>query len=73
MKRKGIKFTPIYSRQSYKVNGRVKFWGGLTAEVDGEGPALINSLTKIAKKQKIEVLLLVHIILFTYFIILLIK
>jgi len=37
------------------VNGKIKFWGGLTAEVDGEGPALINSLTKIAKKQKIEI------------------
>ena len=55
MKKKGLKFTPIYSRQSYKVNGKIKFWGGLTAEVDGEGPALINSLTKIAKKQKIEI------------------
>ena len=53
MKKKGLKFTPIYSRQSYKVNGKIKFWGGLTAEVDGDGPALINSLTKIAKKQKI--------------------
>jgi tricarballylate dehydrogenase len=55
MKEKGLKFTPIYSRQSYKVNGKIKFWGGLTAEVDGEGPALINSLTRIAKKQKIEI------------------
>ena len=55
MSKKGMEFTPIYSRQSYKVGGKLKFWGGLTAEIKGEGPKLIEGLTKIAKKQKIEI------------------
>ena len=28
--RKGVRFVPIYGRQAFKVDGRFKFWGGLT-------------------------------------------
>ncbi len=30
MRQKGIRFLPIYGRQVFKVDGRFKFWGGLT-------------------------------------------
>ena len=32
MREKGIRFVPIYGRQAFKIEGRFKFWGGLTIE-----------------------------------------
>ena len=32
---KGVRFMPIYGRQAFKVDGRFKFWGGLTLEFWG--------------------------------------
>jgi len=42
-------------RQAFKIDGRFKFWGGLTLEAIGGGPGLIESLTQIAKKNGVEV------------------
>ncbi len=53
---KGIRFMPIYGRQAFEVNGRFKFWGGLTLEVWGGGPGLVDAHTEIALKSGIEVL-----------------
>jgi tricarballylate dehydrogenase len=55
MQGKGIRFVPIYGRQAFKVDGKFKFWGGLTVEAWGGGPELIASLTRIAKKAGITV------------------
>ena len=52
---KGVRFVPIYGRQAYKVDGRFKFWGGLTVEAVGGGPGLVDSLTNIARKNGVEV------------------
>ena len=30
MREKGIRFVPIYGRQAFKIDGKFKFWGGLT-------------------------------------------
>ena len=35
---KGIRFIPIYGRQAFKIDGKFKFWGGLTVEAVGGGP-----------------------------------
>jgi len=48
MRHKGIRFMPIYGRQAFKINGRFKFWGGLTLEAAGGGPGLVDGLTKSA-------------------------
>ena len=32
---KGVRFAPIYGRQAFKVDGKFKFWGGLTVEAVG--------------------------------------
>ena len=32
MRQKGVRFQPIYGRQAFKVDGKFKFWGGLTVE-----------------------------------------
>ncbi|MEM7098593.1 MAG: FAD-dependent tricarballylate dehydrogenase TcuA [Pseudomonadota bacterium] len=55
LQKKGIRFLPIYGRQAFKVDGRFKFWGGLTLESWGGGPGLIDMHTTIAKQSQIEI------------------
>ncbi len=55
MRSKGIRFAPIYGRQAFKIDGRFKFWGGLTVEAWGGGPGLVDGLTAAAKKTGISV------------------
>src|SRR6201987_4627663 len=52
---KGIRFIPIYGRQAFKIDGKFKFWGGLTVEAVGGGPGLINMLTDAALKNGIKI------------------
>ncbi|MCZ7658402.1 MAG: FAD-dependent tricarballylate dehydrogenase TcuA [Xanthobacteraceae bacterium] len=52
---KGIRFVPIYGRQAFKVDGRFKFWGGLTVEAWGGGPGLVEGLTAAARKNGVAV------------------
>ncbi|MGO8832482.1 MAG: FAD-dependent tricarballylate dehydrogenase TcuA [Roseiarcus sp.] len=51
----GVRFAPIYGRQAFKLDGKFKFWGGLTVEAWGGGPGLINAETEIAKSRGIEI------------------
>jgi tricarballylate dehydrogenase len=53
LRAKGVRFQPIYGRQAFKVDGRFKFWGGLTVEAWGGGPGLIDSERSIAKSKGI--------------------
>jgi tricarballylate dehydrogenase len=55
LRRKGVRFIPIWGRQAYKVGGKFKFWGGLTVEAWGGGPGLVDSLTAIARKDEIAI------------------
>ncbi|MBY6069333.1 FAD-dependent tricarballylate dehydrogenase TcuA [Leisingera aquaemixtae] len=55
MRGKGIRFMPIYGRQAFKVDGRFKFWGGLTLEAWGGGPGLVDAHTGIAKEAGVEI------------------
>src|SRR5262249_37174438 len=55
MQSKGIRFIPIYARQAYKINGKFKFWGGLTVEAWGGGPGLVDAHTKIARRNGVHV------------------
>jgi tricarballylate dehydrogenase len=55
MREKGIRFVPIYGRQAFKVDGKFKFWGGLTVETVGGGPGLVEMLTTSAKKHGVEI------------------
>lgn len=52
---KGVRFQPIYGRQAFKVDGRFKFWGGLTVEAWGGGPGLVDSETAIARSKGIDI------------------
>lgn len=54
MRGHGVRFMPIYGRQSFKVDGKNKFWGGLTVEVSGGGLGLMQSLYARAEKLGLE-------------------
>jgi tricarballylate dehydrogenase len=55
MRGKGVRFAPIWGRQAFKVDGKFKFWGGLTVEAHGGGPGLVASLTEAARRNNIAV------------------
>ena len=55
MREKGVRFVPIYGRQAFKIDGKFKFWGGLTLETVGGGPGLIEMWTDIAKSEEIDI------------------
>ena len=55
MRGKGIRFAPIYGRQAFKIEGRFKFWGGLTVEAWGGGPGLVDALYSAAARNGVEV------------------
>ncbi len=51
----GVRFVPIYGRQAFKIDGKFKFWGGLTVESWGGGPGLVDRQTEIAKRMGIDI------------------
>lgn len=51
----GIRFLPLYGRQSFEVDGKRRFWGGLTVEAWGGGQGLIDQLTDIAAKLGVRI------------------
>jgi tricarballylate dehydrogenase len=55
MRKQGLRFTAAWGRQAFKIEGRFKFWGGLTLEAVGGGPGLVESLTQIARRRGIEI------------------
>jgi tricarballylate dehydrogenase len=55
MREKGVRFAPIWGRQAFKIEGRFKFWGGLTVESSGGGPGLVAALTAAARKNGIAI------------------
>src|SRR5262245_44483837 len=55
MQQKGVRFMPIWGRQAYKIDGKFKCWGGLTVEAWGGGPGLVESLTRIARKNDVAI------------------
>src|SRR5580692_1858724 len=54
MRDQGVRFMPIWGRQAYRVDGRFKFWGGLTVEAVGGGPGLIAALYAAAQRAGVQ-------------------
>ena len=55
MRSKGVRFQPIWGRQAFKVDGRFKFWGGLTIETSGGGPGLVDAHSVAALRAGIDI------------------
>jgi tricarballylate dehydrogenase len=55
MRTKGVRFAPTYHRQAFKVDGKFKFWGGLSVEVVGGGIGLVDALSESAERQDIDI------------------
>jgi tricarballylate dehydrogenase len=55
MRSKGVRFLPIYGRQAFKVDGRFTFWGGLTIEVSGGGPGLVDCLSTSCERDGVKI------------------
>jgi tricarballylate dehydrogenase len=55
MRAQGVRFLPLYGRQSFEVAGRIRFWGGLVVEAWGGGPGLVQSLTSRATRLGIDI------------------
>jgi tricarballylate dehydrogenase len=55
MQTKGVRFLPYYGRQSFKVDGRIKFWGGVTITVSGGGIGLVDALFAAAIREGVQV------------------
>jgi tricarballylate dehydrogenase len=51
----GVRFLPAYGRQSFKVEGRNVFWGGLTVETAGGGQGLVDALFRRAEALGVTV------------------
>lgn len=51
---KGLRFRLMYDRQSYEIDGKRRFWGGLVLGTIGGGKGLIQQHTEAAEKTGIE-------------------
>jgi len=55
MRSQGVRFIPMLARQSYRVGDRHRFWGGLSVEVVGGGPGLVEALYQRAEKAGVTI------------------
>lgn len=55
MRNHGVRWIPMFNRQSYLVNGKHQFYGGLTMESSGSGAGLVEALFTACNKRGIEV------------------
>lgn len=55
MRRQGIRFQPSLGRQAFKVDGKFRFWGGVSCEIVGGGAGFIDILHTVAEDAGIHV------------------
>ena len=53
--RAGVRWVLMYGRQAYRVEGKLRFWGGMIVEVVGAGKGLSDGLFATATEQGVEV------------------
>jgi tricarballylate dehydrogenase len=51
----GVRFIPYWGKQSYKVDGKFRFFGGVILEMWGGGQGLVAALYKSAQEKGVEV------------------
>ncbi|RMZ91302.1 hypothetical protein DV736_g1451, partial [Chaetothyriales sp. CBS 134916] len=55
LSKNGMNFQLSFNRQSYQIDGRFKFWGGMVLSVVGGGKGLIENHRDSASKKGVEV------------------
>ena len=55
LREKGLRFRLMYDRQSFEVDGELRFWGGLVLGTIDGGRGLMEQHTKGAAESGIEV------------------
>src|SRR5690606_756173 len=55
MRANGVRFIPMFGRQSFKVDGKHHFYGGVNIEAVGGGWGLVDSLIKRAERVGVEI------------------
>jgi len=55
MRTHGVRFIPMFGRQSFKVDGKHHFYGGVNIEAVGGGYGLVEALIKRAEKLGVEI------------------
>jgi tricarballylate dehydrogenase len=55
MRGQGVRFILMLARQSYRVDGIHRFWGGLNVEAVGGGPGLVQALYGRAEAAGVDV------------------
>lgn len=53
--RNGVRFQLSFNRQAYEVDGRIKFWGGMSLKTENGGKGLIEDHLKAARKLGVVV------------------
>ena len=55
LKEQGLRFLPQFGRQSFKVDGKHKFWGGATLAVSGGGRGMVDYLFNVASRKGVKI------------------
>ncbi|MEX2238969.1 MAG: FAD-dependent tricarballylate dehydrogenase TcuA [Dehalococcoidia bacterium] len=55
LREQGIRWVLLYGRQAFRVEGKMRFWGGLIGEVVGGGEGLSDGLFAIAESRGVRV------------------
>ena len=55
MRKHRIRFIPMFGRQSFKIDGKHHFYGGVNIEAIGGGWGLVDQLMQAAEREKIEI------------------
>ena len=55
MRKHKIRFIPMFGRQSFKIDGKHHFYGGVNIEAIGGGWGLVDQLMQAAERAKIEI------------------
>ncbi len=55
MRQNRVRFLPMFGRQSYKVDGKHHFYGGVNIEAVGGGWGLVDQLIKQAERVGVEI------------------
>ena len=55
LREQGLRFVPLYGRQSFMRDGKHRFWGGLVVEAVGGGKGLSDQLFDISLERGVDV------------------